>query len=170
MGAHIVDGQFQSDKYPTCPPGKVPLSVKDPSAQDLLWQYAQRRRSVDPEFAADLETALRAAGYDPRYGLRLLSSRDLEDEEVRSTFRRRDLGAFVTGPHTGGVYYVRAGLDNRDYARCADLRTAVRVCEFVRGDARMGANLVRRPGMGCNGAGGTWVFGDELRLRPARRP
>ena len=51
---HInADGQFQSDKYPTCPPGKVPLSVKDPTAQDLLWQYAQRRRSVDAEFADD---------------------------------------------------------------------------------------------------------------------
>lgn len=62
---HIVDGEFQSDKYPTCPPGKVPLSVKDPTAQDLLWQYAQRRRAVDAEFAADLEFALRTAGYQP---------------------------------------------------------------------------------------------------------
>ena len=65
MGSHIVDGQFQSDKYPTCPPGKVPLSVKDPTAQDLLWDYAQRRREVDAEFADDLETALLAAGYAP---------------------------------------------------------------------------------------------------------
>jgi hypothetical protein len=62
---HIVDGEFQSDKYPTTPRGKVPLSVKDPTAQDLLWQYAQRRRSVDAEFADDLETCLRAAGYTP---------------------------------------------------------------------------------------------------------
>jgi len=66
MGAHInKDGQFQSDKYPKCPPGKVPLSVKDPTAQDLLWEYAQRRRSVDAEFSEDLETALRAAGFKP---------------------------------------------------------------------------------------------------------
>lgn len=65
MGAHIdKNGQFQSDKYPTCPAGTVPLSVKDASAQDLLWQYAQRRRVVDAEFSADLEAALRAAGYD----------------------------------------------------------------------------------------------------------
>ena len=56
-------GQFQSDKYPTCPAGKVPLSVKDPTAQDLLWEYAQRRRNVDPEFSDDLELALREAGY-----------------------------------------------------------------------------------------------------------
>lgn len=62
---HIVDGQFQSDKYPTCPPGKVPLSVRDLDAQDLLWEYAQRRRRVDPDFAADLETCLRTAGYMP---------------------------------------------------------------------------------------------------------
>ncbi len=65
MGAHLVDGEFQSDKYPTTPRGKVPLSVKDPTAQDLLWEYAQRRRVVDAEFADDLETALLSAGYVP---------------------------------------------------------------------------------------------------------
>lgn len=65
MGAHIVNGKFQSDKYPTTPPGKVPLSVEDPTAQDLLWTYAQRRRAVDAEFADDLETCLCAAGYVP---------------------------------------------------------------------------------------------------------
>lgn len=66
MGNHInVDGKFQSDKYPTCPAGKVPLSVEDHTAQDLLWQYAQRRRAVDAEFADDLELALRSAGYTP---------------------------------------------------------------------------------------------------------
>ena len=62
---HLIDGEFQSDKYPTCPRGKVPLSCKDPAAQDLLWEYAQRRRSVDAEFSADLEIALRSAGYVP---------------------------------------------------------------------------------------------------------
>lgn len=65
MGSHLVDGKFQSDKYPTTPRGKVPLSIEDPTAQDLLWEYAQRRRAVDAEFADDLETALRAVGYDP---------------------------------------------------------------------------------------------------------
>ena len=63
MGARIVDGEFQSDKYPTCPRGKVPLSVKDPMAQDLLWEYAQRHRGTDEEFSSDLEAALKAAGY-----------------------------------------------------------------------------------------------------------
>jgi hypothetical protein len=65
MPTHLIDGEFQSDKYPTTPRGKVPLSVKDPSAQDLLWEYAQRRRGIDAEFSDDLETALRATGYDP---------------------------------------------------------------------------------------------------------
>lgn len=66
MTGHLIDGEFQSDKYPTTPRGKVPLSCKDPMAQELLWQYAQRRREeVDAEFAGDLEAALRLAGFDP---------------------------------------------------------------------------------------------------------
>lgn len=63
--SHIVDGQFQSDKYPWCKPGFVPLKLTDPAAQPLLWQYAQSRRAIDAEFADDLETALKAAGYEP---------------------------------------------------------------------------------------------------------
>jgi hypothetical protein len=62
---HLIDGEFQSDKYPTTPRGKVPLSCRDQTAQDLLWEYAQRRRAVDAEFADDLEVALRIAGYRP---------------------------------------------------------------------------------------------------------
>lgn len=65
MGAHLIDGKFQSDKYPTTPRGKVPLSVEDPTAQDLLWEYAQRWREVDAEFADDLQAALKNAGYLP---------------------------------------------------------------------------------------------------------
>lgn len=65
MSAHLVDGQFQSDKYPWAKPGFVPLKLTDRTAQDLLWEYAQRRRAVDAEFADDLEAALRAAGYAP---------------------------------------------------------------------------------------------------------
>lgn len=63
MGEHLIDGEFQSDKYPTCPRGKVPLSCKDPTAQDLLWEYAQRRRAVDASFSDDLEEALKVAGF-----------------------------------------------------------------------------------------------------------
>jgi hypothetical protein len=64
MGAHLIDGEFQSDKYPTTPRGKVPLSVKDKTAQDLLWEYARRRRAVDAEFSDDLEAALTLAGFE----------------------------------------------------------------------------------------------------------
>jgi hypothetical protein len=63
MAERLIDGEFQSDKYPTCPRGKVPLSCKDVTAQDLLWEYAQRRRAVDADFADDLEAALHIAGY-----------------------------------------------------------------------------------------------------------
>jgi hypothetical protein len=65
MSAHLIEGEFQSDKYPTTPRGKVPLSCKDPDAQDLLWEYAQRHRARDAEFSRDLEQALRNAGYVP---------------------------------------------------------------------------------------------------------
>jgi hypothetical protein len=65
MGAHLIGRKFQSDKYPSCPAGKVPLSTKDPLAQPLLWAYAQGRRAVDAEFSDDLETALLADGYVP---------------------------------------------------------------------------------------------------------
>jgi hypothetical protein len=45
----------------------VYLSVDDPSAQDLLWEYAQRRRFADPTFATDLVDELLRAGFtDPR--------------------------------------------------------------------------------------------------------
>lgn len=64
MGHHLIDGEFQSDKYPTTPRGKVPLSCKDPTAQDLLWEYARRRRQVDAEFSDDLMEALRLQGFD----------------------------------------------------------------------------------------------------------
>lgn len=62
---HIINGEFQSDKYPTCPPGKVPLSVKDEMTQDLLWEYAVRRFKVDQGFCQDLQTALIHNGYEP---------------------------------------------------------------------------------------------------------
>ncbi len=64
MGEHIINGHFQSDKYPTCPAGKVPLSTKDPLAQDLLWEYAQRRKEIDQEFSNDLEECLIADGFN----------------------------------------------------------------------------------------------------------
>lgn len=63
MGEHLIDGEFQSDKYPTTPRGLVPLKCSDPLAQDLLWVYAQRRRAIDPEFSDDLEAALAAKSF-----------------------------------------------------------------------------------------------------------
>lgn len=65
MGEHLIEGSFQSDKYPGCPRGKVPLSEKDPLAQDLLAEYARRRRPTDQAFADDLMQALRNHGYEP---------------------------------------------------------------------------------------------------------
>lgn len=64
-GDHIIDKEFQSDKYPETPRGFVPLKVSDPTAQPLLWQYAQAHRAIDPDFADDLEECLRLEGYDP---------------------------------------------------------------------------------------------------------
>lgn len=53
-----VTGQFQSDKYPWCPVGFVPLKLTDVTAQDLLRTYAQRRQVSDSEFTCDLVEAL----------------------------------------------------------------------------------------------------------------
>ena len=65
MGAHINhNGEFQSDKYPLCPPGKVPLSTKDPMAQDLLAIYATRRLPVDGEFSDDVRACLESKGFN----------------------------------------------------------------------------------------------------------
>lgn len=67
MNPHVMinDGveDFKSDKYPTCPVGKVPLSTKDPMAQDLLAEYSRRRRVVDRHFSDALDAALRNRGY-----------------------------------------------------------------------------------------------------------
>ena len=63
---HINEaGEFQSDKYPWCQPGFVPLKLTDKIAQPLLWQYAMQRDKVDHEFAEDLMYALAQAGFDP---------------------------------------------------------------------------------------------------------
>lgn len=67
MATHLIDGEFQSDKYRTCPRGEVPLSCKDPMAQDLLWRYAERRHREDHEFASDLKAALKLKGYAHRH-------------------------------------------------------------------------------------------------------
>ncbi len=59
MGHHLVDGEFQSDKYPWCKRGFVPLKLTDPDARAVLKEYALRREKVDSEFSSDLWTAIR---------------------------------------------------------------------------------------------------------------
>lgn len=56
-------GRWQSDKFKRCPPDLVPLSVNDPTAQDLLLVYAMRRRPKDADFSADLESRLARVGF-----------------------------------------------------------------------------------------------------------
>jgi len=63
MGEHIIDGEFQSDKYPWCKRGFVPLKITDPMAQKPLYAYAQKRREVDAEFSDDLCQCLLNSGY-----------------------------------------------------------------------------------------------------------
>ena len=67
MGEHLIDGEFQSDKYPWCHRGFVPLKLTDPMAWSVLWDYAQKRESVDMEFANDLRKALKLQGYFPSW-------------------------------------------------------------------------------------------------------
>lgn len=56
---HInADGEFQSDKYPWCLPGFVPLKLTDADARLVLSQYVSMRRGIDPEFADDLRFAI----------------------------------------------------------------------------------------------------------------
>lgn len=47
MGSHLIDGEFQSDKYPTCPRGKVPLSVKDPKPRAVSDEASSEEASSD---------------------------------------------------------------------------------------------------------------------------
>lgn len=63
MGAHLIDGEFQSDKYPWCRPDFMPLKFTDKSAWPFIWGYAEERRKIDPEFADDAQQRLRALGY-----------------------------------------------------------------------------------------------------------
>jgi hypothetical protein len=62
---HIIDGKFQSDRYPTAPPDTVPMLLTDPRWQDLIWIYAERWRSLDAHFADELQAHLIRHGFDP---------------------------------------------------------------------------------------------------------
>lgn len=54
-GGHInTAGEFQSDKYPWCAPGFVPLKIKDAAAAVLLETYALGHEFCDSDFTKDL--------------------------------------------------------------------------------------------------------------------
>lgn len=90
MNEHIdKNGQFQSDKYEWCKPGFVPLKLTDPMAQDLLAEYARRRRVIDASFSEAVETCLTADGFDPaKVYTNLVRTRvvELPDGERRMEF------------------------------------------------------------------------------------
>jgi hypothetical protein len=131
---HLINGEFQSDKYPTTPRGKVPLSCKDATAQDLLWEYAQRRRPVDAEFSDALEAALKIAGFDPaahpsptyaegrRAGL-LEAARIVQGEVYRERYR--------TWPQLGDG---NRSNDSGVVTKCDALATAIRT--LAEGDGK----------------------------------
>lgn len=56
---------FQSTVYPTCPPGIVGISTNDDIGQDLLWEYANRYRTINRKFADALQRSLILDGYTP---------------------------------------------------------------------------------------------------------
>lgn len=75
MGHHIAeDGTFRSDKYPSLPPDKVALSLKDPRASEALCAAAKDYLEADEEFAIDL-------------GRRLV---DLHDDVYETTLECKD--------------------------------------------------------------------------------
>jgi hypothetical protein len=88
MGTHLIDGMFKSDKYAWSPPGFVPLKLTDTTTHDLLWEYAQRRRAVDAEFADDLEAALKLAGYVHHPGKCLREVRPCTSDEAHAEMRK----------------------------------------------------------------------------------
>ena len=57
-----ASGRFQSDRYPSVPAGKVPLSDRDPQALPSLVLYAARHRAAgkhgDTQFSGDVVDAL----------------------------------------------------------------------------------------------------------------
>jgi len=63
--SHIIDGEWQSDRYPTAPRDTLPINLKDPRFQDLAWEYAERWREEDPAFTEELQAHLKSKGYSP---------------------------------------------------------------------------------------------------------
>jgi hypothetical protein len=59
--------------------GTVTLAVLDKRAQDLLWSLSRRAQSVDPAFAKQLQSALKAAGFTVGTGPKLKKLEALMD-------------------------------------------------------------------------------------------
>lgn len=91
---HIIDGQFQSDRHPTAPRDTVPLDVKEPRDQDLIWEYAERARVDDAGFADELQALLKSHGLSPPGGSKI------KDARATGYIRGRQVGE-ATGRNAG---------------------------------------------------------------------
>jgi len=60
---HLTQRGVFRDKYDWCKKGFLALKFTDPMAQDLIDEYAYRRREIDIEFTEDVFTALHNVGY-----------------------------------------------------------------------------------------------------------
>lgn len=101
MRDHInEEGKFQSDKYLWCRAGFVPLKLTDPMAHQVLWDYAEKRESVDKEFSEDLRTCLVAEGFvpvwkkagviagEPEYDIRNSAQVKIANQDLKDTVFR----------------------------------------------------------------------------------
>jgi autotransporter translocation and assembly factor TamB len=59
--------------------GSVTLQVTDKRAMDLLWALSRRAQAVDPAFAKQVQSALKAAGYVVGTGAKLKKLESLMD-------------------------------------------------------------------------------------------
>ena len=116
-GEHInEDGEFQSDKYPWCQPGFVPLKLSDPMARSLLWAYAQRRRKVDEAFSLDLERCLGTAEDDDTLTERMaaaftrLGANNPASDEVVQMIAEQAIAYFVDPDEYTEVGFVSKGV------------------------------------------------------------
>lgn len=76
-------GEFQSDKYPTALADTVPLALHDRMAQDLLYIYAQRRKSKDFAFSVAVMERLLDFGYKPDVDPSTIFSDQAEFRQIR---------------------------------------------------------------------------------------